>query len=233
MNPLVIISSGGCSEAIDGVRSISNFSTGRTGAHIADYFFTRGWDVILVKNSSAANPENRAVSVKEFTSFSDLQNCFRKLAKEKRQAAAVISAAAVSDYGVDCINVGDTSYKPDDLAKMTGEITQNKKVTIVLKEHPKLIDEIRDLFPEAQLVGFKLTNKADTNTAKKAVESLFTHSKAEIIVHNDLSAINGRKHHFAIYSSDPLQLINKGESREEMAQVLYDILQKGREGEDV
>ena len=42
----VLITRGGISEPIDGVRGFANFSTGKTGAAIADYLLDQNMDVL-------------------------------------------------------------------------------------------------------------------------------------------------------------------------------------------
>ncbi|SVC93802.1 uncharacterized protein METZ01_LOCUS346656, partial [marine metagenome] len=47
----VLITSGGTREPIDAVRYISNLSSGRTGAAIADHFNDQGWDVYYLHST--------------------------------------------------------------------------------------------------------------------------------------------------------------------------------------
>ena len=52
----LLITSGGTSEKIDQVRSITNHSTGRLGALIAESFLTQGDQVTLITTQSAVKP---------------------------------------------------------------------------------------------------------------------------------------------------------------------------------
>ncbi len=67
----ILITSGGTEEPIDGVRYITNFSTGRTGAVIADYLAACGVETVLVHGRHAVLPETDMERY-SFTTFTDL-----------------------------------------------------------------------------------------------------------------------------------------------------------------
>ena len=54
----ILITGGGCREAIDNVRCVTNTSTGRTSSAIADYFFAQGANVTLLAAASAIKPRS-------------------------------------------------------------------------------------------------------------------------------------------------------------------------------
>ena len=53
----MLVTSGGTSEPIDGVRVLTNTSTGRTGAGIASHFARCGHEVVLLRARNAARVE--------------------------------------------------------------------------------------------------------------------------------------------------------------------------------
>jgi len=236
----ILITSGGCEEAIDGVRTLSNFSSGKTGAVLADSFYLAGYSVVLIKGKKAEFPKQSfslatdlsdlsnkkvpEITVFEFGGFKDLEQLLRKLSSIKFKA--VFFAAAVSDFGIKKIKIGSTSYNPGDIPKITAEIIGTEDLSIQLFHHPKLIDLLPDLFgPNCCIVGFKLTNQADLNERKKAVLSLFNHSGAAAVISNDLSEISGQKHQFVLYKPD-LSILGEGQNKSEMAAVLKDLITK-------
>ncbi|MCB0393923.1 MAG: bifunctional phosphopantothenoylcysteine decarboxylase/phosphopantothenate--cysteine ligase CoaBC, partial [Bdellovibrionales bacterium] len=93
----VLITAGGTSEPIDGVRYITNFSTGKTGASIADEFSVSQHDVVYLHARSAELPKSFNVIRKSFFTYQDLKSLLEKELKN-HSYDLVIHAAAVSDY---------------------------------------------------------------------------------------------------------------------------------------
>ncbi len=178
----VLVTSGGTAEPIDGVRVLTNTSTGRTGAGLAGYFSERGHDVVLLRARNAvAAPGCREET---FFTFAELDAALtRLLARE--QFDAVIHAAAVSDFGLEAVVVGDQSGPPGG----TKLESNGAPVTLRLRPNPKLVDSLRarSRNPALQVVAFKLTNGATPAAAQAAVQALFGHSGADWVVHNDLT----------------------------------------------
>jgi phosphopantothenoylcysteine decarboxylase / phosphopantothenate---cysteine ligase len=184
----VLVTSGGTSEPIDGVRVLTNTSTGATGALIADHFRRCGHEVLLIR-AATAEPAKLVGAEETFTSFADLDSILAKrLAAENFDA--VIHAAAVSDFTVDGIEVNGVAQRPG-----AGKIPSTAAPTIRLRRNPKLLDTLRTRSrnPKLQVVAFKLTRDADTAAKRAAVESILNTGAAEFVVHNDLSqrGVNG------------------------------------------
>lgn len=178
----VLVTSGGTEEPIDGVRSLGNFSTGRTGARIAAVFADRGHDVLLLRAQRAA-PAPPGVREECYRGFADLESALRRLLREE-SFDAVIHAAAVGDYSIDSLVVDGTSSKPG-----VSKLDSGHKVEIHLRPNPKLVDQLRAWSVNTPLgvVAFKLTRNAEPPAIAKAVSMLFEHSGADVVVHNDLS----------------------------------------------
>ena len=183
----VLVTSGGTEEPVDGVRTLGNLSTGRTGALIADALVSRGHDVLLLRSQRAARPAEN-VREETFSSFGELESALkRSLRTEKFDA--VIHAAAVSDYSVDRLLIDGIEHAPG-----VGKIDSGREVSIRLRPNPKLVDHLREWSsnPELRVVAFKLTRDADGSAAHAAVETLFKRSSADAVVHNDLSTLDER-----------------------------------------
>jgi phosphopantothenoylcysteine decarboxylase/phosphopantothenate--cysteine ligase len=178
----VLITSGGTEEAVDGVRTLGNFSTGRTGAMIAEGFAAAGHEVTLLRSKRAVQATNGCVRQEIFVGFSDLQSALmRELGNGSFDV--VIHAAAVGDYSIANIEAGGVVSQPG-----TGKIDSGQNVSIRLRPNAKLVDHLRSWSgnPDLRVVAFKLTNGADELTAKRAIDGLFDHSQADAVVHNDL-----------------------------------------------
>lgn len=214
----VLITYGGMSEAIDGVRSISNTSSGATGVVIADYFKKRGAEIVVFrgKNSLQCNPN---IETHTFVGFDDLDLLFRDVLPSV-SFDAVIHLAAVSDYKVDSISLEGKSFIPGTVDK----IDSADEVILHLKKTPKLISRIKELQRELLLVGFKLTNSSDVKVQHNAVMKLQCSCDVDYVVHNDLSQISKEEHHTTIYNKTGEYM--KRETKEQLAVELYKIIEE-------
>jgi phosphopantothenoylcysteine decarboxylase/phosphopantothenate--cysteine ligase len=196
----ILITSGGTTAPIDGVRAITNTSTGATGAAIADHLATLGYDVTLLHAAGAVVPESSAIARRSFTTFADLASSLRD-ALSGGAFSAVIHAAAVSDYDVDHVVV-DGERRPAD---PTGKLDSTDSLEVHLRKNPKLLPTLKQLAGSDDLVvvGFKLTNGASPDERTAAVKS--ASPGTDLIVHNDVTEMGaGGTHHATIYRGDEI-----------------------------
>jgi len=179
----VLVTSGGTAEPIDGVRSLTNFSTGETGARIADHFARSGHEVVLVRARRSAAPE-APCREELFTRFGHLAGALERLLRTE-PFDAVIHAAAVGDFAVEATGA-DGALQPAADAKLDSSIPP----VLRLRLQPKLVDGLRALSPNKnlRLVAFKLTCGADEAHRRAAVGALFAQARVDYVVHNDLEA---------------------------------------------
>lgn len=181
----ILITSGGTQEFIDPVRFITNKSTGKTGAQLAETLIQFGYDVTYLHADNAAQPLSPCEKLK-FTDFASLQEGLESLLTQT-SFEAVIHAAAVSDY----------SLKESNSVKISSEADTLK---LELKRNPKLIDTVKKISKNkgVKLIGFKLTSGRSPSQIQENIEKIFNNSHADIIVHNDLSEMS-EQHLFHIY----------------------------------
>lgn len=179
----VLITSGGTSEPVDGVRVLTNSSTGETGALIADQFSRLGHEVVLLRARNARRPSVRCREI-SFSSFAELATAFEELLPAEH-FDAVIHAAAVSDFSVEAVEVNGAILPPGG-----GKFRSDVAPTIKLRRNPKLLDSIRTRSrnPAVRVVGFKLTHGAPPAEARAAVQAMISGGAADIVIHNDLAA---------------------------------------------
>lgn len=183
----VLVTAGGTVEPIDGVRAITNFSSGKTGARIADAFARTGHNVTLLRSVDAVEAEHvgRGLSSISFETFADLQTgLHHELANTTYDV--VIHAAAVSDYSVATVEID--GRKTD----RAGKFETGKEMSLHLKRNPKLIDSLRSWSrnPSIQIFAFKLTNSESTVDREEAIYKLARQANPDFIVHNDLHDIS-------------------------------------------
>jgi phosphopantothenoylcysteine decarboxylase/phosphopantothenate--cysteine ligase len=182
----VLVTSGGTAEPIDGVRVISNSSTGRTGAGIAAHLSRRGHDVVLLRARESA-PAPSGCRDETFVSFADLDSALGRILRSEH-FDAIIHAAAVSDFGVEEVLVDGRARTPS-----SGKLASDLAPVIRLRPNPKLVDGLRarSLNRAVRVAAFKLTRGEDREGALHAVRSLLDHSGADLVVHNDLAERKG------------------------------------------
>lgn len=193
----ILITAGGTKEPIDAVRSITNTSTGLTGALIADALAARGHRVLFVHGHGSRTPQanERApgskgqIELMPFVSFHDLDETLRRTLQERR-FDAVIHMAAVSDYSVDQLIVNGQNT----IASNSSKLDSGESVSILLKRNHKILPRLKDYArdPRMTVVGFKLTANTTPESRRHAVERAAT--GVDLIVHNDASEISPRHH---------------------------------------
>lgn len=222
----VLVTGGGCEEAIDGVRFVANFSTGRTAARIAEGLLAGGHDVTLLAGLRAMRPAapagnqpaDGALETVTFRSFADLDAALGKALNpaqgpspgDSRGASReipsrrprpepyglIVHAAAVSDYSVASVETGEETLAPG----TAGKIAAEGELTVRMKPNPKLVDTLRSRAEGSPvIVAFKLTNGQDASGRRDAAARLLERSGADYVVSNDLSEIDGESHPFRVY----------------------------------
>jgi phosphopantothenoylcysteine synthetase/decarboxylase len=214
----VLITAGGTEEPIDGVRRLTNTSTGATGGVIARGFAERGAEVVLL-HGARAPLETTPVERATFTSFDDLEHQLQHLLGG-RDFDAVVHLAAVSDYRVAAVEVDGRAVPHGD----TGKIPSGREVVLRLAATPKLIDRLRDWSrnPAIRVIGFKLTNDPEPDERRRQVRALLDRGVADLVVHNDLGGITEGRHPAEIW--DRSRRLAGTTTKEELANALFGLL---------
>jgi phosphopantothenoylcysteine decarboxylase/phosphopantothenate--cysteine ligase len=148
-----IITAGPTYERLDDVRRLTNFSSGRLGTELANFLVSRGHHVaLLVSEQATYSGERHAQAVVTFTTTASLHAQLQELAAQS--VDAVFHAAAVSDFTFGKIWVRSPR---GELAEIKAGKISTRQGTLLaeLVPTPKIIGELRALFPAAKLVGWK------------------------------------------------------------------------------
>jgi len=176
-----LVTSGGTAEPVDGVRVLTNTSTGRTGAGIAAHLARCGHDVVLLRARTAVTA-GAGCREEEFTTYASLDAALARLL-EGEDFDAVIQAAAVGDFGIEAVITGGAGQPPGRAKLESGA----DPVTLKLHPQPKLLDTLRarSRNPRLLVVAFKLTAGAEAAGVQASVAALLARG-ANLVVHNDL-----------------------------------------------
>ena len=215
----VLITSGATREPIDGVRFITNFSTGATGAALAERLRRGGHQVFYLHGQGARRPRDpRGCAV--FNDFKDLDRKLRGLLR-RRRFDLILHLAAVGDYSVRSVVVGGRRRQPARLRK----IDSGAEVRIELKRNFKILDRLSGYAANRPLiVGFKLTNTTDQAAIRRAVGRL----GCDLVVHNDRHDMkDDRTRKFRIFERG--RMLAACASRSELARRLCSVAKRGRD----
>ncbi len=212
----VLITSGATIEPIDGVRHITNFSSGKTGATIANYFIKQKSEVYFIHGVNSALPDDGSVNL-SYNTFNDLDKTLMKVLSEV-SVDLIIHLAAISDFSIDYLIVDSKKVYP----KTDLKISSKSSVSIQLKQNHKIIKNLCSYSrnTSVQIIGFKLTNSTDEAINKEAVQKIFNNDKVSYVVHNDMNEIT-EKSKRTFYLFEKNGFLNKCEGRLELAELLY------------
>jgi phosphopantothenoylcysteine synthetase/decarboxylase len=191
----VLITAGGTEEHLDGVRRLTNTSTGATGLALAKAFAAAGADVVLL-HAERVPAEGVPVKTISYLTFGDLESALREQLGNHR-FDAVIHLAAVSDYRLESVEIDGETVDPDS----RGKIGSGHELVLRLAPNPKLIDGLKrgSLNPELVVVGFKLTDDPDPAARRSGIDALLDRGVADLVVHNDIREIGPDRHRARIY----------------------------------
>ncbi|OFZ27255.1 MAG: hypothetical protein A2381_16260 [Bdellovibrionales bacterium RIFOXYB1_FULL_37_110] len=216
----VLITAGGTREPIDEVRYITNFSTGKTGAGLADIFSDDRWEVTYLCSPGAAIPKGK-VNLFEYITFDDLNNQLEKKLSEEFYDA-IIHASAVSDYRIDTIITDNEVWKSVPNKKISSEC----ELTVKFKKNSKIISFLKEysLNKKIKIIGFKLTNTSDETLRFQKIKKVSEYPGVDLVVHNDLGDMLKGKRIFKIFQN--MNLICTVDSINELGVSLNSLLRK-------
>ena len=168
----LVVTSGATVESIDPIRVLTNRASGRTGRAIARACYVRGAAVTLVQggleSESDHTPYARTVGVESAAEM------FDAVEASAEDADALLSAAAIADYTTDAAS---------EKIRSGGELTLNLTPT------PKLLDEIRERYPDLPIVGFKAETAGDEAAMVERARALLERVALNFVVANDASVM--------------------------------------------
>ena len=221
----VLITWGGCLEAIDSVRALTNLSSGQTGARLADHLSAFGFSVTAIR-AETAKAANGPMTESTFTDFASLSARLDTVFS-KTHFDVVIHAAAVSDYGV--AGIETASGPVDTAAKIKSDADE---LLIRLKRHPKLLSHMREKSgnPDLILIGFKLTSDEAPDAITKDVNKQITESGCDFVVQNSLKDIHPEpgRHRYHLYDKTAHRLDSVEGAEALAAQLAQLCLQSGK-----
>lgn len=171
-----LVTSGPTRAPLDATRFLMTTSTGALGAALAAEGVARGWQVDLVRGWSAQEPApHPLLTVHPVNWLDDLVPLLERLASA-RSYAVVFHAMAVLDYAP---------------TPLRGKRPSGSSWDLTLHPTPKVIDRMKNLFPQATLIGFKLETEIPESLLVERAAALARRSGARAVVANLLEWTKG------------------------------------------
>ncbi|MHA1418633.1 MAG: bifunctional phosphopantothenoylcysteine decarboxylase/phosphopantothenate--cysteine ligase CoaBC [Candidatus Heimdallarchaeaceae archaeon] len=168
----LLINAGPTRAYIDGIRFISNPSSGKMGYALALESWRRGAEVKLVYGATLLPPPKVIEDKVSVESAEEMYDQIMSALKEE-QFDYVILAAAMNDFELDEIHDEKISSASD--------------LEIKLKPTKKLADAIKEASPISQLVLFKAEYKKSDEELREIATKRMQNASADLIVANDVS----------------------------------------------
>lgn len=223
----ILVTSGGTSEAIDSVRSITNHSTGRLGKIITEILLAAGHEVCLITTHRALKPDfHPYLTIREIKNTHDL---LLEMKERVQHYQVLIHSMAVSDYTPVYMTGLEEVQASSDLEEFLrkenkeAKISSNDEVQVLfLKKTPKIISLVKEWNPAIHLIGFKLLVNVSEDHLIEVAQASLIKNKADLIIANDLRHISEKKHLAYFVEQDHLQTAR---TKEEIATLLLEKIQ--------
>jgi phosphopantothenoylcysteine synthetase/decarboxylase len=209
----VLVTSGPTRAPIDAVRFLTNKSTGRLGALIAEAALQAGADVTFVYGRGSILPAVRGgrqerLRLRAVDTVDDLLSAFRD--ELPKGYDAVVHAMAVLDFAP---------------AEVRGEkVASNTPEWVIhLAPTPKAAALVRELAPRTFFVGFKLEVGKERGELIELARDWTRRNHADLVVANDLRDIE-RGAHIGYLVTDGGRVEAVAEGKEAIARTLVELL---------
>ena len=195
----ILVTSGGTSEKIDRVRSITNHSSGKLGKIITETLLKAGHEVCLITTLQAVKPLSQTnLTIIEIKNTADLLQVMKDKVTDYQ---VLIHSMAVSDYTPVYMAGFDEVEASQDLTEFLDKKNQETKISskedvqvLFLKKNPKIISLVKEWNPNIHLIGFKLlVDVSQEHLIQIARESL-EKNQADLIFAHALPQISSEQH---------------------------------------
>ncbi len=248
----IIVTAGPTNERIDSVMKITNMSTGKLGAIVADELLQEEslGTLFYLSPKLAVKPktESKKLKLVQIESTIDLLNAIKKIITENK-IYGMVHSSAVGDYYGEYTITGEQLAEeiaeklfnqilpkeelkrkvlyiieqPESLTDNSHKISSyEKNLMVKLGLTPKVIGHIKELDPNVLLIGFKLLDGVEKEELLEVATKLRQKNDADYIVANNLAEIHNGMHKATILNKDGIY--TECETKQEIAKSLRKIL---------
>jgi len=219
----VLITSGGTSEKIDSVRSISNISTGKLGSLLALNFSEQPdiKKIYYICSNLAIKPQSEKIEIIIANNVSDVEISIKNLL-DSTDIDIIVHSMAISDYYVKNVTstnnlIEEIIFKLDVQNQLDSQsikslitsslrepkmaINRSNKISsdlediiVYMEKTPKIIKHFHLISPKSILVGFKLLDNVPLESLIESGYKILTENKCNFVLVNDLKDIKDKQH---------------------------------------
>lgn len=164
----VVITAGPTREAIDPVRYISNYSSGKMGYALAQAAMEAGAQTVLISGPTQLAAPERV----KFIAVTTAQQMLEESLAQTKDSDIFIAAAAVADY------------RPIQVAAQKIKKTNEEKITLELTKNPDIVATIAALDRKPFTVGFAAESENVIEYAKQKLQR----KNLDLIIANDIAS---------------------------------------------
>ena len=189
----ILITSGGTREYIDDVRVLTNISSGKLGAIIAERFLRDGHNVTYLHTKSAVVPEKHVGQQLSLKIADNVNDVFKKMEELVPRFDVVIHSMAISDFTFKRVQ---TKCSSDSAEAFVDFIRDNIEVA------PKILPHIRSWNPSVKLISFKFQVGKTKEELKDIAMAQLKKSNSDFVLANDKKIMQESNTHVAwLYNS--------------------------------
>ena len=216
----ILITSGGTREYIDGVRVLTNISSGRLGAMIAEKFGNCNicdqsnlpivypdYDIHFVYVKGSVIPDTWIHSYM----VTDVLSVYEVMEKLVPEMDIVIHPMAVSDFGFKPIS---TKLKSDDPEAFVESLKER------IFQTPKILSQIKKWNPNCFLISFKFEDGLETDELINIGYNSLLKNNSDLVIANDKSEMKRENNHIA-YFIDKNKVVQKYEGKKEISKGIF------------
>lgn len=206
----ILITAGPTYEAIDPVRFIGNFSSGKMGFALAEAAAVLGAQVYLISGPTQLQAQHPQINL---TAVQSSDEMYSAVHKHYSDIDIAIAAAAVADFK-------PAQKQPQKIKKNQGGLDQ-----IELQSTKDILASMGDTKKQQLLIGFALETADETNQAK---QKLHTKNLNAIVLNslNDPGAGFGDTNKVTLFFDDETSIPFQLQSKKDLAYALWDALCK-------
>jgi len=188
----ILVTAGGTKEKIDDVRFITNRSSGKMGAAIADACYERGAEVLLLRAKNSVTPRYH-MREELFETAEELSSLIKKYAPVYDMC---FHSAAVSDFSVK--------------NKIQGKLSSDKETILELEPQIKIIEQIKKINSHIRLIAFKAEYESNHTVLQELAKKKLEESHADAVIANDISQ---KDRGFEAENNEVVIVLSNGESK--------------------
>lgn len=168
----ILVTAGPTLEHIDPIRVITNRSSGKMGAAIAEEVASRGADTTLILGPGTLTPPSNVKTIRIENTSELLERVLKVL--EESKPDFVFAAGAPTDY------------RPTTVSPKKIKTREKGRFDLELEATPKILEAIRKVSPETFIVAFKTEHNASNEELIDEAYKILHEKNADLVAANDV-----------------------------------------------